>query len=208
MRYDYDMLGNRIHQASMEAGERWMLNDVAGKPIRAWDSRGHAFRTDLRPAAPADRLCIVHRRHGARAAGRAHRLRRRASPTPSRPTCAARSYQHFDQAGVVTSEAYDFKGNLLQQPARAAAQDVQDDAVDWSAEPVPLEAEHLHQPHHATTRSTARSTRAPHAGQQRHPPDLQRSQPAGAVDVNLRGAARQPRPSSPTSTTTPRASAR
>ena len=28
MRYDYDMLGNRIHQASMEAGERWMLNDM------------------------------------------------------------------------------------------------------------------------------------------------------------------------------------
>ena len=49
MRYDYDMLGNRIHQASMEAGERWMLNDVAGKPIRAWDSRGHTFRTDYDP---------------------------------------------------------------------------------------------------------------------------------------------------------------
>src|SRR3712207_9563349 len=39
MLYDYDMLGNRIHQASMEAGERWMLNDVSGKPIRTWDSR-------------------------------------------------------------------------------------------------------------------------------------------------------------------------
>src|SRR6185369_16813709 len=24
MRYDYDMLGTRIHQSSMEAGERWM----------------------------------------------------------------------------------------------------------------------------------------------------------------------------------------
>ena len=46
MQYDYDMLGNRIHQASMEAGERWMLNDVTGKPIRAWDSRGHNFRTE------------------------------------------------------------------------------------------------------------------------------------------------------------------
>ena len=46
MRYDYDMLGNRIHSASMEAGERWMLNDVAGKPIHAWDSRGHVFRTE------------------------------------------------------------------------------------------------------------------------------------------------------------------
>ena len=49
MRYDYDMLGNRIHQASMEAGERWMLNDVAGNPIRAWDSRDHRFRTAYDP---------------------------------------------------------------------------------------------------------------------------------------------------------------
>jgi RHS repeat-associated protein len=45
MQYAYDMLGNRIHQLSMEAGARWMLNDVAGKPIRAWDSRGHDFTT-------------------------------------------------------------------------------------------------------------------------------------------------------------------
>jgi hypothetical protein len=35
MRYDYDMLGRRIHQASMEAGERWTLANVAGKPIYA-----------------------------------------------------------------------------------------------------------------------------------------------------------------------------
>ena len=55
MRYDYDMLGNRIHQASMEAGERWMLNDVAGKPIRAWDSRGSSVPHRLRSAAPAHR---------------------------------------------------------------------------------------------------------------------------------------------------------
>src|SRR3712207_7071343 len=34
MRYDYDMLGNRIHQASMEAGERWTLNDVVGRSDR------------------------------------------------------------------------------------------------------------------------------------------------------------------------------
>ena len=55
MRYDYDMLGNRIHQLSMEAGARWMLNDVAGKPIRAWDSRGHDFTHRLRRAAPPGR---------------------------------------------------------------------------------------------------------------------------------------------------------
>ena len=51
MRYDYDMLGNSIHQASMEAGARWTLNDVAGKPIRAWDSRGSPFSQRLRSTA-------------------------------------------------------------------------------------------------------------------------------------------------------------
>lgn len=37
MRYDYDMLGNRIHQASMEAGERWMLvaRSVSSKPSQS-----------------------------------------------------------------------------------------------------------------------------------------------------------------------------
>ena len=37
----------------------------------------------------------------------------KAGPTPRPTTCAARSVQHCDQAGVVTSETYDFKGNLL-----------------------------------------------------------------------------------------------
>ena len=46
MRYDYDMLQNRIYQASMEAGERWILNDCMGKSIRSWDTRGHNFRTE------------------------------------------------------------------------------------------------------------------------------------------------------------------
>ena len=30
----------------MDAGDRWMLNDAAGKPMLAWDSRGHTFRTE------------------------------------------------------------------------------------------------------------------------------------------------------------------
>ena len=33
----------------MEAGERWMLNDVSEKPISSWDSRGHIFRTNMMP---------------------------------------------------------------------------------------------------------------------------------------------------------------
>ena len=127
MRYDYDMLGNRIHQASMEAGERWMLNDVTGKPIRAWDSRGFIAAHDLRRAAPPDRFRDGERR---RTAGRAHGVWRK--PGRRRQPPDAR-FQVFDGAGVVTSEAYDFKGNLLRSK-RDLLPDYKS-AVDWQQNP-------------------------------------------------------------------------
>ena len=55
MRYDYDMLGTRIHQASMEAGERWMLNDVAGNRSTP-GTAGITVPHDLRRTAPAGRI--------------------------------------------------------------------------------------------------------------------------------------------------------
>ena len=33
----YDIAGNLLFQHSMDAGDRWMLNDAAGKPLFAWD---------------------------------------------------------------------------------------------------------------------------------------------------------------------------
>ena len=142
MRYDYDMLGNRIHQASMEAGERWMLNDVAGKPIRAWDSRGFLRRMTYDALRRPTGLYVTE--NGVGAAGRAHRLWR--EPGRRRTTTAARVYQLFDGAGVVTNDAYDFKGNLLQQPAPAAAR-LQ--AAPWTGQQNPAaERRHLHQQHH------------------------------------------------------------
>ena len=132
MRYDYDMLGNRIHQASMEAGERWMLNDVAGKPIRAWDSRGHRFRTDLRRAAPADGflLCTEARR---RACWSDAPSTARLAQAPKRTTCAASVCQIFDQAGVVTSDELRLQGQPAAQPARNWLPDYKT-TLDWSAQ--------------------------------------------------------------------------
>ena len=43
MAYKYDMLGHRVYQNSMDAGERWVLNNLMGNPIHRWDSRGHVF---------------------------------------------------------------------------------------------------------------------------------------------------------------------
>ena len=44
MRWAYDMLGHRIHQVSMEGGQRWMLT-MSQASLREWDSRGHNFTT-------------------------------------------------------------------------------------------------------------------------------------------------------------------
>ena len=120
MRYDYDMLGNRIHQASMEAGERWMLNDVAGKPLYAWDSRNHQFHTAYDPLRrPTDSFL----REGAGAellVGRT--VYGETRPNPEANNLRGKVVQLFDQAGVVTSDDYDFKGNLLRSQ-RQLAQD-------------------------------------------------------------------------------------
>ncbi|HWN69890.1 MAG TPA: toxin TcdB middle/C-terminal domain-containing protein, partial [Haliangium sp.] len=33
MLYDYDLIANRLHQASMDAGRRWKLGDIGGNPV-------------------------------------------------------------------------------------------------------------------------------------------------------------------------------
>ena len=149
MRYTYDMLGNRIHQLSMEAGARWILNDVAGNPIRAWDSRGHNFTITYdalrRPVEQTVRGTITN----GEAASDPHTLNRdilvvRIEYGESLANAEAlnlrtRIYRHFDSAGVATNahldtngnplEAYDFKGNLLHSTRRLASK--YDEIPDW-----------------------------------------------------------------------------
>ncbi len=129
MRYFYDMLGNRINQISMEAGARWILNDVAGKPICAWDSRGHKFTTTY----DALRRPIEQTIRGTIADSDPRTLNRdilvdkieysEGITNPEALNLRTRIYRHFDSAGVTTNtrfdangdptESYDFKGNLL-----------------------------------------------------------------------------------------------
>jgi RHS repeat-associated protein len=148
MRYDYDMVGNRIHQSSMEAGRRWMLNHVAGKTIRAWDSHDHSFRTEYDELRRPLRSFVL----GADAHDLAREIRfedivygESASRglTPAQVLMAnlrGRPYKHYDTAGIVTSEAYDFKGNLLRS-TRLLVHDYKT-TPDWSQNPQPvLEAE-------------------------------------------------------------------
>ncbi|HMK26025.1 MAG TPA: SpvB/TcaC N-terminal domain-containing protein [Chitinophagaceae bacterium] len=44
MQYKYDMLGNLVYQNSMDAGQRWLLLNILGQPLRTWDERDHEFQ--------------------------------------------------------------------------------------------------------------------------------------------------------------------
>lgn len=131
MRYDYDMLGNRIHQASMEAGERWTLNEVTGKPIRAWDSRGFKREMSYDALRRPTELFVTDR------AGKRWLAEHMVYGETQGSTENLRGhvYQAFDAAGIVTNKPYDFKGNLLQSK-RQLVVDYRN-PPDWGATPRP-----------------------------------------------------------------------
>ncbi|WP_438029770.1 SpvB/TcaC N-terminal domain-containing protein [Sorangium sp. So ce233] len=129
----FDVAGRAIHQKSIDAGERWMLLDVVGNPLRRWDSRGHRHRsvydvlrrrTELWVQAGAGAEALVERTVYGEQHAEAAALNLR-----------GRVHQHYDGAGVTTNEAFDFKGNLLSSTRRLAAD--HRSQPDWSRDPAP-----------------------------------------------------------------------
>jgi RHS repeat-associated protein len=156
----YDIAGNLLFQHSMDAGERWMLNDAAGKPMVAWDSRGHAFRTDYDPlhrptgsfvkgADPLDANRIIQFEKLVYGDTPGNGLSDIPANDQTRKlNLRGKPYRHHDTAGLVTSlgrnpltgadEAFDFKGNLLRS-TRQLLSDYKT-TPDWSQNPA-LEVE-------------------------------------------------------------------
>ncbi|MCD9025516.1 SpvB/TcaC N-terminal domain-containing protein [Cohnella silvisoli] len=131
----YDIAGNLLYQHSMDAGDRWMLNDAAGKPMFAWNSRSHVTRlaydrlhrpigsyvTGADPNDPTREIQYEKKVYGEEVAdNKRHNLR-------------GKLYALFDTAGVVTNESYDFRGNLL-STKRQLALDYKT-TPDWSQNP-------------------------------------------------------------------------
>jgi len=149
MRYAYDLLGNRIHQHSMDAGARWMLNDVAGKPLCGWDQRGHTFRTDYDPLRRPLRSYAVGATEPADPGKEL--LTERLVYGEQHPEAESRNlrgvaYLHLDQAGAFSTEARDCKGNPLRTSRGLTNGTNYREAVDWQ----PVDADHLALPADAT----------------------------------------------------------
>ncbi len=136
MRYDYDMLSNRIHQSSMEAGQRWLLNDVAGKPLYSIDSRDHQFRTSYDSVRRAIGSFMREGIGVPLMVGR--NIYGETQPNPEVDNLRGRIIQILDQAGSVLNDQYDFKSNLLRTRRQLATE--YKATLDWSVA-VPLDAE-------------------------------------------------------------------
>jgi RHS repeat-associated protein len=202
MRYDYDMLSTRIHQLSMEAGERWMLNDVTGKPIYAWNSRGYITRSEydelrrhvrsfVRGGDPSVRgtqffneyILFDRTIYGDSAeTGLTDAERKQAN-------LRGKVFRHFDCAGIVTTALYDFKGNSLTS-TRQFVQDYRN-PPDWLQSPA-LENEIFSSAMAYDALNRAIAVTAP--DNSIYHPTFNDASLLQAVDVNLRGAQQDGQP--------------
>jgi hypothetical protein len=136
MQADFNISRDLIHRATMEAGERWTLTDAMGKSYLNWNSRNMRLRTVYDAArrpieswmsnTDATEVMVAKNTYGETLTNAlASNLR-------------GRLVSIMDQSGVVTSNGFDFKGNLLTSTRQLAVN--YKDVVDWSA-PVALEAD-------------------------------------------------------------------
>lgn len=111
MQYKYDMLGNKVYQKSMDAGQRWLLINVLGKPLRTWGERDHEFQYyyDLLHRPTYSKV-----RGGDGGLMLNHIFERifygEDEPDPQLKNLRGQVVKHFDTGGVIETPEYDFKG--------------------------------------------------------------------------------------------------
>jgi RHS repeat-associated protein len=122
MEYKYDMLGNKVYQNSMDAGQRWLLVNILGNPLRSWDERNHEFQyfydVAHRPThskvlggdgnTPLDNIFdrMIY--------GESLLLPDRSNEaTLQAINVLGKPIRHFDTGGLMETTAYDFKGQPL-----------------------------------------------------------------------------------------------
>ena len=132
MEYAYDMLGTKVYQKSMDAGDRWLLTDCMGKPMYTWDSKDQQFHTTYdaihRPLQSRLKKGVQQEIIFAETIFGEGQSNNKILNLRGQP------YRNFDQAGIITRVKFDFKGNLLESN-RVFTVDY-DKNIDWSASPV------------------------------------------------------------------------
>ncbi|MGB2220722.1 SpvB/TcaC N-terminal domain-containing protein [Neptunomonas sp.] len=154
----YDIAGNLLFQHSMDAGDRWLINDASGQPFYAWDINERTSASDNQtPSITTFENRIYRTQYDALRRPTQNDLQitndwqinngdwqaverivygesvADASDAQSR-NLRGQVIQHYDQSGVVTTEHIDFKGNLL-QATRKLSNAIKAEVIDWPPAP-------------------------------------------------------------------------
>ncbi|NCU35448.1 toxin [Candidatus Falkowbacteria bacterium] len=128
----YSMTGDPIYTFNIDSGRRWLLNDVAGKPIYRWNNRHQQFEHDYdtlqRPTSLS--LCL--------SAFVVNLTEKIIYGTTAATNLKGQITEQYDQSGKTQFTAYDFKGNLLSL-MKQLCQDYKQ-TIDWNRSPA-LETE-------------------------------------------------------------------
>ena len=118
MQWDYDLLNRRVHQLSMDAGDRWVLHDVMDKPFAQWDINGadtmdYSYTYDAlrRPLQSQVTINGSPYLSAYNVYGEGISIN---GATDTDNNLRGKLYRQFDETGLVTHYQYDFKGNLVQ----------------------------------------------------------------------------------------------
>lgn len=131
MQYKYDMLGNMVYQNGMDAGQRWLIQNIVGNPLRSWDERNqqHSFEYDIlhRPT--------VKKVEGGDGAAPLNNLFEKiiygeTLPNPTTNNFRTMAVVVYDTSGKLETSAFDFKGSPL-STIKTFARNYKD-VVDWS----------------------------------------------------------------------------
>lgn len=127
MQYKYDMLGNLVYQNSMDAGQRWLLLNILGNPLRTWDERSHEFQyyydVAHRPthskvlggdgSTPLDNIFDRVIYGESLLTGKRTDINRFNETVLQARNILGQVIQHFDTGGLTDTPNYDFKGQPL-----------------------------------------------------------------------------------------------
>jgi|CXWL01.1.fsa_nt_gi RHS repeat-associated protein len=139
----YDIAGNLLFQRSMDAGDRWMINDAAGKPMVAWDFNERQNEADAVFAEHRVFFTQYDALHRPTAnwlvinGGAAQMIERfeyidtiNGSADAHTRNLRGQLHKHFDSSGLKQVERIDFKGNPLEL-RRQLAKEYKAPVIDW-----------------------------------------------------------------------------
>jgi RHS repeat-associated protein len=127
----YDIAGNLLFQHSMDAGDRWIITDAAGKPFYSWDVNerqleDNSFLTEQRMYhaeydglhRPTELWLTIN---DANPALINNTIYGETASESQALNLRGQVHKHYDSSGIITNNHFDFKGNLLDAQKQIAA---------------------------------------------------------------------------------------